>query len=149
MSLDTANCAVARFLSHKPKEATIGFYGGEPLLEFERMKEIVAFAEQLAADNGVELRFNVTTNGTLLSEEKIHYLVAHKFAVMISLDGNKESHDRYRVFKNTGHPEQAEAHSTSSSETWNGSLNFIRTIPAEESHSPGLQLEIFLSLNSS
>ncbi len=106
MSLDTAKRAVARFLSHKPKEATIGFYGGEPLLEFERMKEIVAFAEQLAADNGVELRFNVTTNGTLLSEEKIHYLVAHKFAVMISLDGNKESHDRYRVFKNTGHPEQ-------------------------------------------
>ena len=104
MSLDTAKSAVARFLSHKPNDPSIGFYGGEPLLEFELMKEIVAFAEQLAAENGLEARFNVTTNGTLLSEERIHYLVAHKFAVVISVDGNKESHDRYRVFKNTAHP---------------------------------------------
>jgi sulfatase maturation enzyme AslB (radical SAM superfamily) len=104
MSLDTAKSAVARYLSHKPHDPAIGFYGGEPLLEFELMKEIVAFAEQLAVENGLELRFNVTTNGTLLSEEKIHYFVAHKFAVTISVDGNKESHDRYRVFKNTGHP---------------------------------------------
>jgi sulfatase maturation enzyme AslB (radical SAM superfamily) len=106
MSLDTAKSAVTRFLSHKPETATIGFYGGEPLLEFELMKDVVAFAEPLAAPSGVELRFNMTTNGTLLSEEKIHYLVTHEFNVMISLDGNKQSHDRYRVFKSAGRAEQ-------------------------------------------
>ena len=106
MSLDTAKCMVAVFLSHKPESAVIGFYGGEPLLELELMKDVVAFAEQLGTQNGVELRFNITTNGTLLSEETIHYLVAHKFAVMISVDGDKESHDRYRVFKDSRRSEQ-------------------------------------------
>ena len=100
MSLDTARHAVARFLSHKPPVAAIGFYGGEPLLEFKLLKDIVAFAEELGGRSGVEMRFSLTTNGTLLSDEKIHYLVAHDFSVVISLDGNKESHDRYRVFKN-------------------------------------------------
>ncbi|NQT15336.1 MAG: radical SAM protein [Planctomycetes bacterium] len=104
MSLETAKSAVARFLSRKPKRSSISFYGGEPLLEFERMKEIIAFAEQLASENGSEVSFNLTTNATLLSEEKIHYFVAHEVAVTISVDGDKESHDRYRVFKNTGHP---------------------------------------------
>jgi len=106
MSLDTAKHAIARFLSHKPKRAVIGFYGGEPLIEFELMRDIVAFAEELAAQSGVEAAFNITTNGTLLSDEKIHFLVAHKFAVFISLDGNKETHDRYRVFKGTGNSEE-------------------------------------------
>ncbi|MGO8744657.1 MAG: radical SAM protein [Thermoguttaceae bacterium] len=101
MSLDTAKSAVARFMSHKPAIANIGFYGGEPLLEFELMKEVVAFAEKHGAESGIERRFSITTNGTLLSEEKIHFLVAHEFAVFISLDGNKKTQDRYRVFKST------------------------------------------------
>ncbi len=92
MSLDTATRAITRFLSHTPKAAAISFYGGEPFLEFELMKDIVAFAEQLAAQSGVEIRFNVTTNGTLLSEEKIHYVAAHKFSVMISLGLTKKGH---------------------------------------------------------
>ena len=49
MPLDAAKSAVACFLSHKPERAVIGFYGGEPLLEFELMKDVIAFAEPLAA----------------------------------------------------------------------------------------------------
>lgn len=100
MTLDTAKSAISRFLSHECKKPTIGFYGGEPLLEFELLKAVIAFAEPLAMQKGVDLTFQITTNGTLLSEEKIHYLVAHNVNVTISLDGDKEVHDRYRVFKN-------------------------------------------------
>ncbi len=99
MSLDIAKQAVTDFLNHKPKEAGIGFYGGEPLLEFNLLKAVVFYAESLSRDSNMDVRFSVTTNGTLLTDEKIHFLALHKFSVMISLDGNKESHDRYRVFK--------------------------------------------------
>jgi sulfatase maturation enzyme AslB (radical SAM superfamily) len=100
MSFDTAKQAVAHFLSHKPKEAGIGFYGGEPLLEFDLIKKIVLYAESFAQVNDMDIRFSMTTNGTLLTDERIHFLVQHNFSVMVSLDGDKESHDRYRVFKN-------------------------------------------------
>jgi uncharacterized protein len=104
MSLDTAKRAVAEFLSGRIDEKVgIGFYGGEPLLEFELLKKIVAFAEELATQKGCGVRFNMSTNGTLLSEAKIHYLVAHGFSVLISIDGDKHSHDRYRVFKGDRH----------------------------------------------
>ena len=104
MSLDTAKQAVAEFLSGRIDDnVTIGFYGGEPLLEFELLKKIVAFAEGLATQKGCDIRFNMSTNGTLLSEEKIHYLVAHNFSILISIDGDQHSHDRYRVFKGGRH----------------------------------------------
>ncbi|TVS20159.1 MAG: radical SAM protein [Planctomycetaceae bacterium] len=104
MSLDTAKRAVAEFLSGRIDETvTIGFYGGEPLLEFELLKKVVAFVEELATQKGCGVRFNMSTNGTLLSEAKIHYLVAHQFSVLISIDGDRHSHDRYRVFKGDRH----------------------------------------------
>ncbi len=106
MSLETAKQAVSEFLSHKPARGAIGFYGGEPLMEFELIKEIVDFAEDLAKQHGIDSHFSMTTNGTLLSDEKIHYLAAHNFSVMISLDGDRETHDRYRVFKNASHNEE-------------------------------------------
>ena len=100
MSLATARNAVECFLDHEPIGAGIGFYGGEPLLEFQLIREVVCIAEQMAFDKGVDLRFSLTTNGTLLKDEVIHYLVEHQFSILISLDGDKESHDRYRLFRN-------------------------------------------------
>ena len=106
LSFDTAKQAVMQFLSHKPKEAGIGFYGGEPLLEFDLIKRVVLYAESLARDEDMKLTFSVTTNGTLLTDERIHFLARHKFSVMVSLDGDKESHDRYRVFRSRANPEE-------------------------------------------
>lgn len=106
MSFDTAKQAVRHFLNHKSKESGIGFYGGEPLLEFDLIKKVVAYAKCVASDNDMDVRFSMTTNGTLLTDEKIHFLAQHEFSVMVSLDGNKESHDRYRVFKNRANPEE-------------------------------------------
>lgn len=78
----------------------IGFYGGEPLLAFGLMKKIVRYAKERAA--GKALSFNVTTNGTLFTDENIEFLLENDFSVMISLDGSKDIHDRNRVFAATG-----------------------------------------------
>ncbi len=106
MSLETAKSEVTNFMSLCSEECSIGLYGGEPLLEFDLLKNIVLFAEAQARQRGLSVRFSMTTNGTLLTDEKLHFLVAHEFNIMVSLDGNKESHDRHRVFRNDKHPEQ-------------------------------------------
>lgn len=105
MSLETAKSAIEHYLSRRPQKCRVGFYGGEPLLELELLKEIVLFAEEHARRCGLEAEFNMTTNGTLLTDEIIHFLAKHRFNVLISLDGPKEVHDRYRVFRNGRHPE--------------------------------------------
>ena len=99
MSLDVAMVAVKDFLDHHPKSCGIGFYGGEPLLEFELLKNVVVFAEHYAGQFGLKPEFSMTTNGTLLTDETIRFLVEHDFAVTVSLDGPKEFHDRHRVFR--------------------------------------------------
>jgi uncharacterized protein len=100
MSLDTAMNVVRDFINHSPQICSIGFYGGEPLLEFELLKQIVLFAETLGGQCGIVPDFSITTNGTLLSDEVIRFLVEHKFHILVSFDGPKETHDRYRVFRN-------------------------------------------------
>lgn len=74
-----------------------GFYGGEPLLEFELITKCVAYIEEKTTDRNI--RFTITTNGTLLTVEIYEYLVEHNFDIMISLDGPKEIHDQSRKFK--------------------------------------------------
>lgn len=98
MTLDTAKKAIDFYCMHSQavETARIGLYGGEPLLEFDMIKEIVAYAEKLF--KGKELRFNLTTNATLLNEEMICFLQKHSFDLMISLDGPKNVQDRGRVF---------------------------------------------------
>lgn len=105
MSLETAKNVVEEFVTHCEQDCNIGFYGGEPWLEPELLKQIVLFAKALASQSGKKMHFSMTTNGTMLSEDKIHFLVEHAFHVLISMDGNKESHDRYRVFRNESLPE--------------------------------------------
>lgn len=104
MSLETAKAAIRAYLSRRPVKCRVGFYGGEPLLEVELIKQIVVFAEDCAAQCGIEAEFNMTTNGTLLTDETIHFLAEHQFNVLISLDGPKEVHDRYRVFRSAQNP---------------------------------------------
>lgn len=73
----------------------IGFYGGEPLLNLDLIKKSVAYIE-----NKYEIykpKYNITTNGYLLTEESIEYFVQKDFALLISLDGYSENHDRNRV----------------------------------------------------
>jgi len=79
---------------------TIGFLGGEPLINRQLVHDIVHYAEAKAAPLGLDLRFSITTNGTLLREEDIALLRARRFAVTVSIDGDALTHDRQRPLAN-------------------------------------------------
>lgn len=74
----------------------IGFYGGEPFLEFDLIEKCVEYAKKAAF--GKEVRFNVTTNATLLTDKVLNFVNDNSFHLTISLDGNKEVHDKNRIF---------------------------------------------------
>lgn len=81
----------------------IGFYGGEPLLRFDFIKKCVEYANSLTwdkePDGRTELMFSLTTNGYLLTEEIMDFMIDHNISPVISLDGPKEIHDSNRVSK--------------------------------------------------
>lgn len=93
MNFDIAKRAVDDFFAHsyESERITISFYGGEPLIAFSLIKEIVKYASELFV--GKDLLFNITTNGTLITSEIADFLVAHKIRVMFSIDGPKKIHD--------------------------------------------------------
>lgn len=72
----------------------IGFYGGEPLLEFDLIKECVSYAKRRC--NGKQLYYNLTTNGTLVTKEIVEFFLENNVLMMFSLDGPKEIHDLSR-----------------------------------------------------
>lgn len=79
-------------------EVFIGFYGGEPLLEFELLKKAVLYAEEVFY--GKKINYTVTTNSTLFSGAIIEFFEQYDIQVIVSLDGPKEIHDKNRVFPN-------------------------------------------------
>jgi uncharacterized protein len=99
MSWDVAQKAInilAETSRKTGEEVYLGFYGGEPLLRFDFIKQCVEYADQQLSNR--PHRFSITTNGSLLSDEIVDYLVRHRFIVTISMDGPKEIHDRNRRF---------------------------------------------------
>lgn len=98
MTFDVAKQAIDFFLAHslENSDISIGFYGGEPLLEFELIKECVEYVKENC--EGKRVRFSMTTNGTLLKGEKAEFVVENEFSTAISLDGAKEEHDACRKF---------------------------------------------------
>lgn len=100
MTFETAKKAIDFLIKHASgkNDLFVGFYGGEPLLEFELIKKCVDYIEKEAA--GKNIGYIMTTNGTLLNENVIDYLVKHKFKITISVDGPKDIHNRSRIFAN-------------------------------------------------
>ena len=86
--------------SGKMKKLHIGFLGGEPFLEFPLMKAIVEYAEKKVQEMEKEVDFEVTTNATLLDNEKTTFIKKHRLSVMISFDGPKEVQDAQRPYAN-------------------------------------------------
>lgn len=78
------------------KDVYIGFYGGEPLLNFEVLKSTIEYANQIL--RGKNIHYNVTTNGTLVTKEVAKFLVQNHVIVTFSLDGPQEIHDENRIF---------------------------------------------------
>jgi len=86
--------------SGKMKKVHIGFFGGEPLLRFSLMKSIVGYAKKRMSEVEKKVDFHITTNGTLLDDEKIAFIKENDISVMISFDGTKELQDSQRPFAN-------------------------------------------------
>ena len=82
------------------KHLEVDFFGGEPLLNWEVVKDIVNYGRQIEAGTGKIINFTLTTNCLLLDEEIMDYLVQEKIGVILSLDGREEVNDRYRVLNN-------------------------------------------------
>ncbi len=76
----------------------ITFFGGETLMNFPLLKQVVDYSRGLAEEQGRSIDFSLTTNGTLLTPAIIEYLSERQIGVTVSMDGSKESHDQFRVF---------------------------------------------------
>jgi len=101
MSLDVARRGVALALEDgRDGPVQLSFFGGEPLLEMNRIRQIVPHAEAEAERLGRVLRLVVVTNATLLDAAALDYLMAHRFYVGVSLDGNRAAHEATRPFRN-------------------------------------------------
>jgi uncharacterized protein len=76
------------------------FHGGEPLLCFRQLSNLVEFAEKESAARGCAVRHSLQTNGLALNEDIIQFLERHEFDVGISCDGPAPLHDRHRIDHN-------------------------------------------------
>ncbi|MBQ9463721.1 MAG: thioether cross-link-forming SCIFF peptide maturase [Lachnospiraceae bacterium] len=74
----------------------VDFFGGEPLMNWETVKRLVAYGRSLEEPNGKHFRFTVTTNGMLLNDEVMEFCNREMDNVVLSLDGRKEVNDRMR-----------------------------------------------------
>jgi uncharacterized protein len=77
----------------------LAFLGGEPLVNRKVLRAATLRALELAEGRGAKISFSITTNGTLLSEDDGRFFEEHGFAVTISVDGPRETHDALRPFK--------------------------------------------------
>ena len=76
----------------------VDFFGGEPLLNFKVVKELVQYGRKAAADLDKTIKFTLTTNGVLLDDKVQDYLEQENISVVLSLDGRPEVHDRMRPY---------------------------------------------------
>lgn len=78
----------------------VDFFGGEPLLNFDVVKQLVAYGRELEKKKDKHFRFTLTTNGVLLNDEVIEFANKEMDNIVLSIDGRKEVHDHMRPFKN-------------------------------------------------
>ena len=99
MSFETAKRAID-FLIEKSanrKNLEVDFFGGEPLLNFEVVKDVVKYARQKGKQFNKNFRFTITTNGLLLNSKNIEYLNENMSNVVLSLDGRESVNNKMRV----------------------------------------------------
>ena len=75
----------------------VDFFGGEPLMNWDVVKRLVAYARSVEKERGKNFRFTLTTNGMLIDEDVIQFANREMHNVVLSLDGRREVHDRFRV----------------------------------------------------
>ena len=82
------------------KNLEVDFFGGEPLMNFDVVKELVRYGRELETRHDKKFRFTLTTNGILLNDEVMEFANREMNNVVLSIDGRKEVNDRMRPFRN-------------------------------------------------
>lgn len=102
MPLATALASIDFLIAHSGniKNLEVDFFGGEPLMNFEVLKETVSYAKEQAKTYNKIFKFTTTTNGILLDKQVSDYLNEEMDNVVLSLDGRKDVHDRARPTAN-------------------------------------------------
>ena len=99
MSLETGKQALDFLISHSGtrRHLEVDFFGGEPLMNFDVVKALVAYARSREQETGKRFRFTLTTNGMNIDDDVIDFCNRECHNVVLSLDGRREIHDAARV----------------------------------------------------
>ncbi|MBQ5761238.1 MAG: thioether cross-link-forming SCIFF peptide maturase [Clostridia bacterium] len=99
MSFDTGKQAFDFLIANSGtrKNLEVDFFGGEPLMNWDVVKELVAYARSVEKQYNKNFRFTLTTNGMLVDDEVIDFANKEMSNVVLSLDGRKEVNDRFRI----------------------------------------------------
>lgn len=98
MSAETGKKAIDFLIAHSAKRRNleVDFFGGEPLMNFGVVKEVVEYAREQEKLHDKNFRFTITTNGLLLNDDNMEYINKEMSNVVLSLDGRKEVNDKVR-----------------------------------------------------
>ncbi|MBR4204471.1 MAG: thioether cross-link-forming SCIFF peptide maturase [Clostridia bacterium] len=98
MSFETGKAALDFLVRNSGRHVNleVDFFGGEPLMNFDVVKQLVAYARSIEKDAGKNFRFTLTTNGMNIDDEVIEFANRECHNVVLSLDGRKEIHDASR-----------------------------------------------------
>ena len=98
MSFETAKRAIDFLVENSGtrRNLEVDFFGGEPLMNWEVVKQVVRYARSIESEKGKHFRFTLTTNGMLIDDDVIEFSNREMHNVVLSLDGRKAVHDRLR-----------------------------------------------------
>ena len=99
MSFETGKRALDFLIenSGSRRNLEVDFFGGEPLMNWDVVKKLVKYGREVEKAAGKNFRFTLTTNGVLVDDEVIDFCNDEMHNVVLSLDGRKEVHDKFRV----------------------------------------------------
>lgn len=102
MSPETATKAIDFLIAQSGDydKLSVVLFGGEPLMAMPTIKELVPYIREYEKKTGKKININMTTNGTLITQEIEDYLIKNQIGVQISIDGDKETHDHNRFYAN-------------------------------------------------
>lgn len=100
MNADIGKMAIDFLKDHSTgnQDVTIGYYGGEPLLQFKLIKELTTYAKKVLL--GKKVNFTITTNGTLLTPSILEFLNSNNCSLLLSIDGPQKIQNKNRYFAN-------------------------------------------------
>lgn len=91
-----------KFSKNHFRKLHLSFFGGEPLLQANRIMEIIEKADEFCSKNNIKLSIAFTTNGTVVSDKILCFLQKYEVFFQITLDGDKNRHNKIRNFKKSG-----------------------------------------------